>query len=250
MGNELNTRVKSAFVMLAVVAVVGILDIKFVTWLFLGGVAYYAFIEATRLWGVVANESSLVGLGIVWLLAYFLKEPIYAFWLLFLVMAAKMAYDKSVDKRLFLPLLYPVASFLFIWSLYVNVGMIALVWLLIIVALSDVGAYYGGKKFGKHQFSPTSPNKTLEGVFSGIGIATIFGAIVIANSSEILFIPALLISLLVATAAVFGDLFESYLKREAGVKDSGEIIPGHGGVLDRVDGYLFAAVMLSTLLNL
>ncbi len=250
MGSELSMRVKSALVMFAVVVVVGLINVKFITWLFLGGVAYFAFLEAQKLWGVKESESSLIALAIVWILAFLLEDPVNAFWLLLLVMAAKMAYDKSVDKRLFLPILYPVASFLFIWSLYVKIGMIALVWLIVIVALSDIGAYYGGKTFGKREFSPTSPNKTLEGVFSGIGVATIVGAIAIASSSEILFIPALLITLLVSTAAVFGDLFESYLKREAGVKDSGDLIPGHGGVLDRVDGYLFAAVMLSILLHL
>ncbi len=250
MSSKLNVRVKSALIMFAVVAGVGVLDIKFLTWLFLGGVGYFAFLEALKLWGAKRSDSSLIILAIVWVLAYLLNEPTNALFLLLLVMAAKMAYDKSVESKLFLPLLYPIASFLFIWSLYVKIGMVALVWLLLIVSLSDIGAYYGGKKFGRHQFSPTSPNKTLEGVFSGIGLATIVGAIVIAGSSKILFIPAILISLLVATAAVFGDLFESYLKREAGVKDSGDIIPGHGGVLDRIDGYLFAAVMLSVLLNL
>ena len=250
MGSDLNVRVKSALVMFAVVVVVGLIDVKFITWLFLGGVAYFAFLEAQKLWGVDASDSSLIALAIVWVLAYLLDKPVDALCLLFLVMASKMAYDKSVDKRLFLPLIYPVASFLFIWNLYTQMGMKPLLWLVVIVSLCDIGAYYGGKTFGKRQFSPTSPNKTLEGVFSGIGLATIVGAIVIASSSEILFIPALLITLLASTAAVFGDLFESYLKREAGVKDSGDIIPGHGGVLDRVDGYLFAAVMLSILLHL
>ena len=250
MGSDLSVRVQSALVMFAVVVVVGLIDVKFITWLFLGGVAYFAFLEAQKLWGVAASESSLIALVATWILAYLLNKPVDALCLLFLVMASKMAYDKSVDKRLFLPLIYPVASFLFIWNLYTQMGMKPLLWLVVIVSLCDIGAYYGGKTFGKRQFSPTSPNKTLEGVFSGIGLATIVGAIVIASSSEILFIPAILITLLVSTAAVFGDLFESYLKREAGVKDSGDIIPGHGGVLDRVDGYLFAAVMLSILLHL
>ncbi|HGZ71000.1 MAG TPA: phosphatidate cytidylyltransferase [Nitratifractor sp.] len=250
MGSELNTRVKSALVMFAVVVVVGVLDIKFLTWLFLGGVTYYAYIEACKLWGVESSDSLSIALGVVWILAYFLDHPINALFLLVLVMASKLAYDKSIDKRLLLPMLYPVASFLFIWALYVQVGMVALVWLLVIVSLADIGAYYGGKKFGKHQFSPTSPNKTIEGVFSGVSLATVVGAIVIASSSEILFLPAILIAMLVAVASVFGDLFESYLKREAGVKDSGDTIPGHGGVLDRVDGYLFAAVMLYVLMHL
>ncbi len=249
MGSELNVRVKSAIVMLAVVVLVGIIDIKFITWLFLGVVGFLAYIEALKLWGVDSAEA-LVIYVVSWLLAFIISEPIYVFFLVLLVLASKLAYDKKLDKRLMLPLLYPLASFLFIWTLYLKFGMQSLVWLLIIVALADIGAYYGGKKFGQHQFSPTSPNKTLEGVFSGVALATIVGAIVIANSSEILFLSAIVIALLVSVASVFGDLFESYLKREAGVKDSGDIIPGHGGVLDRVDGYLFASVMLYIVLTL
>ena len=62
-------------------------------------------------------------------------------------------------------------------------------------------------------------------------------------------IIAFLVSLITAIASIFGDLFESYLKREAGVKDSGDILPGHGGVLDRVDGYLFGAVIMLIILR-
>jgi phosphatidate cytidylyltransferase len=167
-----------------------------------------------------------------------------------IALASRLAYDKSVENRDFLPLFYPLASMLFIWSLYLNSGIKALVWLLVIVALSDVGAYYTGKKFGKTPFSPTSPKKTLEGVFGGVALATIIGAILIVSTSEIGFIAALLLAMLTSIAGIFGDLFESYLKREAGVKDSGNLIPGHGGVLDRVDGYLFASIMLYTLLQI
>jgi len=165
-------------------------------------------------------------------------------------MAAKLAYDKSIEPKAFLPIIYPYASILFMWSLYLNDGVKVLIWLLIIVALSDVGAYYSGKKFGKTKFSETSPNKTLEGVFGGVALSTIVGAILISTTSDINFFVAILVTLLTSVASIFGDLFESYLKREAGVKDSGDLIPGHGGILDRIDGYLFASVMLYILLNL
>ena len=73
------------------------------------------------------------------------------------------------------------------------------------------------------------------GFFVGIGFVDVDKAVVI--------------SLLAAIAAIFGDLFESYLKRKAGVKDSGDILPGHGGILDRVDGYLFSAIIMLVLLR-
>ena len=249
MSSEHATRWKSAAVMLAVILVVGILDVKFITWLFFGAVLYFAMDEASKLWGV-ESQSSIAIAAIAWVVALFISKPYILIFLLFLILAAKLAYDKQLDKRLFLPILYPLTGVLFIWSLYLDWGMKSLVWLLVIVAFSDVGAYYVGKNFGKTSFSPTSPNKTLEGVFGGIAFASIFGAIAISSGSDFNFFAALFIAMLSSLASVFGDLFESYLKREAGVKDSGNLIPGHGGVLDRVDGYLFASIVLYILLGL
>ena len=248
MSNEHATRWKSAAVMLAVILVVGILDVKFITWLFFGVVLYFGVDEASKLWGVDSINAIAVS-AIVWVVALFVSKPYILIFLLFLILASKLAYDKSLDKKLFLPLLYPLVGVLFIWTLYLDWGMKSLVWLLIIVAFSDVGAYYVGKNFGKTSFSPTSPNKTLEGVFGGIAFASIFGAIAISSGSDFNFFAALVIAMVTSLSSVFGDLFESYLKREAGVKDSGNLIPGHGGILDRVDGYLFASIVLYILLE-
>lgn len=248
MNSEHAARWKSAAIMLAVIALVGILDIKFLTWLFFALVLYFAIDESCKLWGAKFEEAIVVAAA-TWLVALFFPSPYMLIFILLLVLAAKLAYDKKLDKRLFLVSLYPLAGILFIWSLYVEWGMKALLWLLIIVAFSDVGAYYVGKKFGKTPFSPTSPKKTLEGVFGGVALASIIGAIFISSSNFNFFI-ALLIAMLSSISSVFGDLFESYLKREAGVKDSGNLIPGHGGILDRIDGYLFASVTLYILLEL
>jgi len=247
-SSEHSLRWKSAAVMLGVILVVGLIDNRFITWAFFSVVGYFAYIEATKLFKVDSNKL-LIPLAIAWVAAFFISPAIYLFFIVLLVLASKMAYDKSITPKEFLPVLYPFASMLFIWNLYVDFGMKALVWLLVIVALSDVGAYYAGRKFGKTPFSPTSPKKTLEGVYGGVGLATLIGAILI-SSSGINFFIALILAALTSIAGVFGDLFESYLKREAGVKDSGDLIPGHGGVLDRIDGYLFASVMLYILLSL
>lgn len=126
--------------------------------------------------------------------------------------------------------------------------MESLLWLLVVVAGADVGAYFVGKSIGATKFCETSPNKTLEGVAGGVITAAILG--VTFSLDEVGFWAALFISLAVAVASVFGDLFESYLKREADVKDSGDILPGHGGILDRTDGYLFGAVVMLVLLRL
>ena len=249
MENSHKVRIKSAIVMLLIVLFIGIIDVKFITWAFLGVILYFALDEAVELFGV---DDTLVypTSAIVWVGAYFLSEPVNLIFLSLITLAAKLAYDKSVEPKAFLPILYPLASWLFIWSLYLHFGMVSLIWLLVIVALTDAGAYYVGKSIGKTKFSVTSPNKTLEGVFGGIVIASFIGAILIASTSEIGFFTAIIVSALTSISSVFGDLFESYLKREAGVKDSGDLIPGHGGILDRVDGYLFASIMLYIILEL
>ena len=129
--------------------------------------------------------------------------------------------------------------------LYRDFGIDWMLWLLVIVAVTDTAAFFVGKSIGKTPFSPTSPNKTLEGVIGGIAFATVIGTIMgfyMELSSS--FFTAFIISSLTATASIFGDLFESYIKREAGVKDSGSIFPGHGGVLDRLDGYLFGSIIM------
>ncbi|HIP62231.1 MAG TPA: CDP-archaeol synthase, partial [Sulfurovum sp.] len=95
-----------------------------------------------------------------------------------------------------------------------------------------------------------SPNKTLEGFVGGVIAGTTGGSIIAVSLMDISFLAALVISLLAAKTSIFGDLFESYLKRRAGVKDSGSILPGHGGVLDRIDGYLFAGVVMFVLLQI
>ena len=160
----------------------------------------------------------------------------------------QLVYTKEFNKQLFLPLMYPIASYLFLFSLYVSYGMPTLLWLLVVVAGADVGAYFVGKSIGATKFCETSPNKTLEGVAGGVITAAILG--MLFSPEEVNFVYALLISLIVAAASVFGDLFESYLKREADVKDSGDILPGHGGILDRTDGYLFGGIIMLVLLRL
>ena len=136
---------------------------------------------------------------------------------------------------------------LFIFTLYQEYGVFSLAWLLMVVAMTDVGAYAVGKSIGKTPFCETSPNKTIEGVAGGIGVATLSG--MFAGLSIVDMEVALETAFGVAVSSIFGDLFESSLKRSAGVKDSGNLLPGHGGVLDRIDGYLFGAIVMLVLLR-
>jgi phosphatidate cytidylyltransferase len=121
-------------------------------------------------------------------------------------------------------------------------GLELLMWTFLVTWSTDIGAYFAGRSFGKRKLAPNiSPGKTLEGLYGGIAAATLVGgACVLANG---LGLPLLILAPVLALAAQAGDLFESGLKRRAGVKDSGTWLPGHGGILDRLDGLVPVAVL-------
>lgn len=121
-------------------------------------------------------------------------------------------------------------------------GLALLVWAFIVTWATDIGAYFAGRRFGKRKLAPAvSPNKTVEGLYGGIAAATLFGgAWALATD---LGVALLALAPVLAVAAQAGDLFESGLKRRAGVKDSGALLPGHGGALDRLDGLVPVATL-------
>ena len=121
-------------------------------------------------------------------------------------------------------------------------GRDAIFTVLLAVWAGDTFAYFGGRLLGRHRMAPTtSPGKTWEGFVFGT-IATVFVAFVCLYKNHFLSIPqSLVLGGVLAIAGPLGDLFESMLKRDAGVKDSGTLLGGHGGMLDRLDAFLFAA---------
>lgn len=241
-----STRIKTGIALIVAVLIIGFIDSFFIMWLLFGGLLVVAISEAQKLYKTQIDSIYLYT-GTLWFVAYFYPNPEDLIFVVALIYASVLAYTKNLDKKIFLPLLYPTASFLFLLTLYIEYGVMSLLWLLVIVAGADIGAYFVGKAFGKTKFCETSPNKTIEGVIGGLVLATILGTIFAIDGLSIL--GAVVISLIVALASVFGDLFESYLKREAEVKDSGDILPGHGGILDRTDGYLFSGVIMLVLLR-
>jgi phosphatidate cytidylyltransferase len=122
--------------------------------------------------------------------------------------------------------------------------------LFIMVWSTDSFAYWVGKRFGKTKLAPSiSPNKTREGLFGGMTGAAVI-AVSVAAIMQLPYWPFyLLLGGFIGFVSQGGDLFESWLKRRAGVKDSGQIIPGHGGILDRIDGLLLAAPVYALLIK-
>ena len=125
-----------------------------------------------------------------------------------------------------------------------------------IAFLSDAGAYFVGIHFGKHKLAPVvSPNKTIEGVLGGLGTAMagmlIYGLILqLGFQFQVNYGLAILYGLLGSLAGTFGDLCFSVIKRQTGVKDYGNLIPGHGGILDRFDSMMMVAPLVEALLIL
>ncbi len=245
--SDSSTRIKTGVALLVAAIIIGLLDSFFIMWLLLGGLLIVAISEAMDLFQKDNNQIYIYA-GAIWVAAAFYPKPEDLIFVTAIIFASILAYTKELDKDLFLPLLYPIASFLFLLSLYISFGIGSLLWLLVVVAGADIGAYFTGKSIGSTKFCETSPNKTLEGVAGGIITATILGTIF--SIDQVSIFAAIIISAIVALASVFGDLFESYLKREADVKDSGDILPGHGGILDRTDGYLFGGIIMLVLLRL
>jgi phosphatidate cytidylyltransferase len=135
-----------------------------------------------------------------------------------------------------------IAAFAPIFLRNVPFGLIALIWLCLVVWGTDVGAYFAGRTIGGAKLAPRfSPNKTWSGAIGGVIIGTCL-ALYAVDLYGIYLTPLLVIGTIITSiVSQIGDLYESAVKRRFGVKDSSGLIPGHGGVMDRLDGFIFAA---------
>ena len=133
-----------------------------------------------------------------------------------------------------------------LWFIRDTLGMTAALWVFAMVWATDIGAYFAGRAFGGARLAPKiSPSKTWSGLFGGMIAALVVGA-TLGDRAGIIGVP-LWIGLIMGLLAQLGDLGQSWMKRRAGVKDSGKLIPGHGGIFDRVDGLLPVALILGAL---
>ena len=138
--------------------------------------------------------------------------------------------------------LLPALALLWIRDRSGDQGLSLLLWVFVVTWSTDIGAYFAGRRFGKRKLAPTiSPGKTVEGLWGGMAAAALSGAAwVLSTDLNWALLP---LAPLFAVAAQAGDLFESKMKRMAGIKDSGSWLPGHGGLLDRLDGLVPVAVL-------
>jgi len=191
-------------------------------------------------------------LGAAFWITFAYLPPIIFSCLLLAILAVILLFEWprffSIKRPLFwliIPL-YPVFSFALL--IYLNQHPLyrnLLLELFVLVASFDTGSYLFGKLFGKHKMVPAiSPGKTWEGFAGGVLCATIaLGALEWYKLGRVLPVSTIFgLSLIVCSISFCGDLFESWLKRRAGIKHSGNTLPGHGGFLDRFDGIMFVAI--------
>ena len=121
-------------------------------------------------------------------------------------------------------------------------NILSIIFLLLICTSTDIGGFVFGKLIGGKRLTKVSPNKTYSGVLGSFLFAFLFGYLFFNFSNEYLFfkINIFILFLIISTISQIGDLFISFLKRKAKFKDTGNILPGHGGILDRIDGMVFA----------
>lgn len=190
-------------------------------------------------------EPAAVGLGdgfreSAWRLGAFLYLPAGAFWLL--VVPVWLQRRWLLLSHAGVGLATGVVLILPAWLALVQLrqaGALALLAIMGVVWVADIGAYFAGRSLGKHKLAPNiSPGKTWEGALGGGVAVLVYGVLMAEKLPAILAgnLALLLLTLVLLTAiSILGDLFESMLKRQAGLKDSSNVLPGHGGVLDRID---------------
>ncbi len=235
-------RIITSIVLLIILLVVGLVDNVYLTGLLISIISILAMFEAKNLFRV--EDSVFYFLSLLSILSIFIN-PLFIGVVGVLGVSGYVAfYQKEIN--LISIAIYPFLPLMVLFELYLKTSMNMIFYLILVVALTDSFAYLIGKNFKgqffKKPFSPTSPNKSWEGVIGGVLIGSVTGAFV--GMMFFNFLESLFISFALSLSSVFGDLFESFLKRRAGVKDSGNILPGHGGILDRIDGYLFSAPLL------
>jgi phosphatidate cytidylyltransferase len=265
-------RILTALVLVALVAVLVLFGKLWMITLVSAGIAVLAALE----YRAVAEAGgcpvplwwTLTAIALFFAATFFRPlDTIAAVSLSTLVLFAVAAFRTSIERVLWqtaagllmlIYIAYPLTLIPQLWAKDDGTGTVLLFFLFVCVWTGDIAALYVGKRFGKHKLSALSPNKTWEGSMASLAASAAFGMAVIGLGEYLSLTgssftrlhtsqpwwQSLILAVVLNVAAQFGDLLESALKRGAGVKDSGSILPGHGGVLDRIDALLVAAPVL------
>lgn len=225
--------------------------------IFVSWIGFQCSFEFLRMFEIKKNRiliSSIVGIGILFNLyllditQYFLASTTFIF-----VMMIYFLIIKSSKKQLLgvlLALIICLFSFPQIAMIReLSSGIAITIFLAVVTELNDVFQYLMGKFFGKHKIVPKiSPNKTVEGFLGGILLTTILSSILGNFLLETKLTTNILIGISLGISGFVGDVFMSYIKRNCSVKDTGNLLPGHGGLLDRMDSLIFNAPLFLAIL--
>ncbi|RDU73842.1 phosphatidate cytidylyltransferase [Helicobacter aurati] len=244
-----SSRIWSALSMLIAVIIVLSVDNTILTWLIMGIIYLLAMREGASLYKISLDVFSYCMAIILWIGLYFSVNSFAVVTCALCVMSLYCVINNSDSQmRHLFPFIYPSLPFVAIYVIYSEYGVGFLAWLIATICVADIFAFYGGKKLGKTKLCFASPNKTVEGaacgIVFGVLIGSIFGIGIFGGFSA-----AILASLFIVALSIIGDLLESALKRRAELKDSGTLLPGHGGVLDRIDAMMFGAVGMLLILS-
>ena len=165
---------------------------------------YFAFNESLKLYEI--DHKQLVYAALAFYVLTYFTNPMFIAILAVMIVASILAHIKSENLKPVTPFLYPTTPIFMMWTLYSEYGIGYLEWLILSVVASDSGAFFVGKAFGKHPFSPSSPNKTIEGAAGGVLLGTVVGCIV-GNFVTEGFFQILFSSFLVCVFAVWGRSF-------------------------------------------
>lgn len=252
-SSELATRAVVGFALIAVTVttlIVGDHEIgRHAFWLLVVLMALGILSEWAELTGRLENKRlALYALSVpLAIMSYMAAGP--SFLALGLIIGAAMfiaVFDRSV--KLSIGMFYaalPALSVLYLRG--IDNGLLIVFWTLALVWATDIGAYFSGRLIGGPKLAPTySPNKTWAGLIGGVILTALF-----SFALHIYFqlpFQLIMLSIPLAVLAQMGDLFESQMKRRAGVKDSGKIFPGHGGIMDRLDGLIPVAPVVAAIM--
>lgn len=267
----LRNRILTALILIPLVVAGVLLAPSDVLALILGAVVVLGAREMGRLGGIERLPwqwvyASLVGIS-MWLLFRWsdavldqrLELLVSLFWVpATLALVARRRPVQRLEGLRPVILLLGAGQLLIAWLAVIDIhraesqGPPLVLFVLVLIWAADSGAYFSGRAFGRHKLSPqVSPGKTWEGVAGGLAAAMLWAWIYHATvGADLPLWPFILLSLVTAAVSVGGDLWESLLKRQVGLKDSGTLLPGHGGVLDRIDSLIAAAPLFALGLGL